>query len=55
MGEVKTDTRHHNDHYERNGSKQNIDAIYYEHMTSEHALTAPKYQLLFFYLPTMQV
>ena len=54
MGEHKTDTRLQNDHYERHEPKQNIDAIYYEHMTSEHALTAPKHQLLFFYLPTKQ-
>jgi len=49
MGQHKTDTRHHNDHYERNGPKQNIDAIYYGHMASKQALTAPKHQLLFFW------
>jgi hypothetical protein len=49
MGEHKTDTRHHNDHYERNGPKQNTDAIYYEHTTAEQALSAPKHQLLFFW------
>jgi len=49
MGEHKTDIRHRNDHYERNGPKQNTDAVHYEHMTSEQALTAPKHQLLFFW------
>ena len=47
MGEHKTDTRHHNDHYERNGPKQNTDALFYEH--TEQAPTAPKHQLLSFW------